>query len=284
MQTSRRTCSRRRLTWSSARSRWASEPGLVHAGVDEHDPVARRDRPGVAVRDAGPRQRQAQAPDARRARARPGRPRACVGRQACASTLECGTMAVAGRLPPPSAEVVRRVLRRADRRDVERAAALLRAGRRRRPARPHAGRCRRPRRRAFFAEVVRRLPRLRLRGARPRRPGRPRAPCAGRPTARSPGRALPGHRAQRRARRDRGRRRAAGPRRADRRATTPTSTASTWRARSARSPAAGLGGRAADDAAVQRAHPAGAGCIASRRPSRSPTASGSCAAASRRRR
>jgi predicted ester cyclase len=37
--------------------------GLVHARVDEHDAVARRDRPGVAVRHAGPGQRQAQAPE-----------------------------------------------------------------------------------------------------------------------------------------------------------------------------------------------------------------------------
>ena len=49
---------------SSARSRLAIEPGLVHAGVEEHDPVARRHRPRVAVRHAGPGQRQAQAPDA----------------------------------------------------------------------------------------------------------------------------------------------------------------------------------------------------------------------------
>ena len=39
--------------------------GLVHPGVDEHDPVARGERPGVAVRDARPRQREPQAPDAR---------------------------------------------------------------------------------------------------------------------------------------------------------------------------------------------------------------------------
>jgi hypothetical protein len=38
--------------------------GLVHAGVEQHDAVARGDRPGVAVRDAGPGQRQAQPPHA----------------------------------------------------------------------------------------------------------------------------------------------------------------------------------------------------------------------------
>ena len=36
---------------------------LVHPGVDHHDPGARGDRPGVAVRHAGPGQRQAQAPE-----------------------------------------------------------------------------------------------------------------------------------------------------------------------------------------------------------------------------
>ena len=36
---------------------------LVDPGVEEDDAVAVRDRPGVSVRDAGPRQRQAQAPD-----------------------------------------------------------------------------------------------------------------------------------------------------------------------------------------------------------------------------
>ena len=36
--------------------------GLVHARVDEHDPVAGRYRPGIAVRNARPRQRQAQPP------------------------------------------------------------------------------------------------------------------------------------------------------------------------------------------------------------------------------
>src|SRR5690606_1179002 len=37
-------------------------PGLVHARVDQDDPVAGSDRPCVAVRDARPGQRQAQAP------------------------------------------------------------------------------------------------------------------------------------------------------------------------------------------------------------------------------
>ena len=38
--------------------------GLVHPRVEQHDPVAGRDRPGVAVGDAWPGQRQAQAKDA----------------------------------------------------------------------------------------------------------------------------------------------------------------------------------------------------------------------------
>ena len=49
---------------ASARSRCASDPGCVDARVEQHDPVAGRDRPGVAVGHAGPRQRQAQAKDA----------------------------------------------------------------------------------------------------------------------------------------------------------------------------------------------------------------------------
>ena len=36
---------------------------VVHPGVDEHDPVARLQRPRVAVRDAGQLERQAQPPD-----------------------------------------------------------------------------------------------------------------------------------------------------------------------------------------------------------------------------
>ena len=43
----------------------AIESGLVHAGVEQHEAVARGDRPRVAVRHARPRQRQAQAVDAR---------------------------------------------------------------------------------------------------------------------------------------------------------------------------------------------------------------------------
>jgi hypothetical protein len=39
--------------------------GLVQAAVEQHHAIARRHRPGVAVRDAGPGQRQAQTPDAR---------------------------------------------------------------------------------------------------------------------------------------------------------------------------------------------------------------------------
>ena len=38
--------------------------GLVKPGIDEYDAAAGRDRIGVHVRDAGPRERQAQTPDA----------------------------------------------------------------------------------------------------------------------------------------------------------------------------------------------------------------------------
>ena len=55
----------RRLTWSQRALEVGQRAGLVHPRVHQHDAVARRERPGVAVRDAGPRERQAQAPDAR---------------------------------------------------------------------------------------------------------------------------------------------------------------------------------------------------------------------------
>ena len=58
------TSSNRWPVRSSASSRLAIEPRLVHAGVDEHDPVAGVQRPGVAVRDAGQVERQPQPPDA----------------------------------------------------------------------------------------------------------------------------------------------------------------------------------------------------------------------------
>ena len=65
MHTTRRTSSTRRPHIASARSRSTNEPGSVHAGVEQHDPVARRHGPRVAVGYARPRQRQAQAEDAR---------------------------------------------------------------------------------------------------------------------------------------------------------------------------------------------------------------------------
>jgi hypothetical protein len=40
-------------------------PGLMHPGVDQDDPGARRDRPCVAVRNARPRQRQTKPPQPR---------------------------------------------------------------------------------------------------------------------------------------------------------------------------------------------------------------------------
>ena len=68
-------------TSSSARSRLRHRARLVHAGVEQHEPVAGGDRPRVAVGNARPGQRQAQADRRPEAPARPGRARACV----CAS-------------------------------------------------------------------------------------------------------------------------------------------------------------------------------------------------------
>ena len=52
---------------------------VVHAGVDQHEAVAGRERPGVAVRHARPGQRQAQAVDPRQHPFAPSRARAgCV--------------------------------------------------------------------------------------------------------------------------------------------------------------------------------------------------------------
>ena len=64
MQTSSRTCSSLQADLLERALEVAERARLVHAGVDEHDPVAGGQRPGVAVRHAGPRQRQAQPPDA----------------------------------------------------------------------------------------------------------------------------------------------------------------------------------------------------------------------------
>ena len=64
MHTTRRTCSTFSPTMSSARSRLAIEPGWCMPVSKRTMPSPGRHRPGVAVRHAGPRQRQAQAPDA----------------------------------------------------------------------------------------------------------------------------------------------------------------------------------------------------------------------------
>ena len=62
---------------------------LVESGVDEDHPRARSDHPGVHVRDAGPRQGQSEAPDAREdaIRARKIAPAAGVGHPAIARQL-----------------------------------------------------------------------------------------------------------------------------------------------------------------------------------------------------
>ena len=62
--TSRRTCSSAQVDLVQRPLEVRERARLVHARVDEHDPVAGRERPRVAVRHAGPRQRQPQPPDA----------------------------------------------------------------------------------------------------------------------------------------------------------------------------------------------------------------------------
>ena len=69
----------RRPTCSSARSRWRQRARLVHPGVDEHDRRRRPQRPGVAVRHAGPGRAAAAGARRRAAPARRGRRRVPVG-------------------------------------------------------------------------------------------------------------------------------------------------------------------------------------------------------------
>ena len=219
MQTSRRTCSRRRPTWSSARSRCASEPGSCIAAVDEHDPVAGRDAPRRC--SAGRRARAAAgaAARARGARARPGRPRAC-GRECSSRRGHADRRVSSGderarhdrpcsRLSPaltaqPSADARRRDGRRSSRPTASTTSTASTG-----PLSP-------PEASAFFAEVFGAFPdfafevldlvaqddRVVVRWARDGDVRRARG--------------LPGPDAQRRADRHRGRRRAAGPRREDR--------------------------------------------------------------------
>ena len=66
-------------------------PRLVHAGVEQHDAVARRHRPRVAVRDAGPRERQAQPPDPGQDPVGPGQLLAAAGPGAEAVVAHCAT-------------------------------------------------------------------------------------------------------------------------------------------------------------------------------------------------
>ena len=75
---------------------------LVGAGVDEHDPVAGRDRPRVAVRDARPRQREPQPPEAgEHALAAPHLPRS--GRLAHGAGRYCPGMATSTQTSAPKA-------------------------------------------------------------------------------------------------------------------------------------------------------------------------------------
>ena len=234
MQTSSRTCSTPQAGLVERALEVRQRARLVHAGVDEHDPVARGERPGVAVRHARPGQRQPQAPDA-------GQDALAAADLAVASGLAHGARIDAVHACAPAAQ--RRSRRRATyfdalaARDVEAMAALWAPGRRGAHRRP--GRRRRPRRRAR-----RTSPSCSRRSRTSRSTSR-------RPSARTTSVAvhwkatahvtgpLSGPRADRRADRHRGDRPAARPRRADRRATTRCRTG--WRspARSACVPPAG---------------------------------------------
>ena len=129
VQTSSRTCSSRSPTWSSARSRCAIEPRVCMPAVDEHDPVAGGERPGVAVRHAGPGERQPQPPDARAPRARRARPPSAEWASASPRTVPLRD----GRRRPLRRH---RVLRRARAPRPAGRGRLLGARRRRRAGRP----------------------------------------------------------------------------------------------------------------------------------------------------
>ena len=280
---------------SSARSRWAIEPGSCMPVSTSTIPSPARDRPRVAVRHAGPRQRQAQAPDA-------GQHALAAAHLALAGG--CGhrrrTLCIAWRRRARRGRDDDGHRRRPDGRDDARRARVLRGARRARPRRasvaagaPTARRdvhgvrrtaSRRDGVRAFFAELFAAVPRLRAsRSLETVAEGdRVRGALARDRHVRRAGQ-LPGLRAQRRARRPRGLDLVAVARRADRRATTPTSTAPSSRAssaccrRRARPPSSGWPRRFNLRTRVSAAP-------GRRRRSRSPTASGSCAAASRARR
>ena len=116
----------------------AHRAAVVHARVDEHDPVAGLQRPRVAVRDAGQIERQPQPPDARAAPARRGRTsRVRVGlRPASGGHATVPAMAKKGRRNERSARRTVRVPRRARlgaraaRRADARDARAVRGGRR----------------------------------------------------------------------------------------------------------------------------------------------------------
>ena len=186
----------------------AHRPAAAEAAVEQHDAVAGGDRPGVAVRHAGPGQRDAQPPDAgEHPLAAPdlgpsrglahgaGRYRRAHARR---RTVRCDD-----------------VLRRPDGARRGRRGGVLGARRGRQHDRPDEPRRpgRRPR---LLRRPVRRVPRLRVRRRVRHRGGRPRGGALERDRhVLGPG-LVPGHRADRAARDADRPGPAAGPRRADR--------------------------------------------------------------------
>ena len=218
---------------------------LVHAGVDEHDPVAGRDRPGVAVRDACHG-------SGSRSRHRPGitrSPRPSSRLRDMAAHDIRSEPRLGGDVERRRRHAVLRGRRRARSRRRDRLLVARRGRSCRRSAR--ADRARRdpsvPRR------AARRVPRPHVRGARRDRLG---GPCRGALArvrhVRRP-RPVPGVRAQRRAARDRGLRRPHGDRRPDR-APRRLSRQRRRRPPARRASAGRLPRRDAPDPARQRAH------------------------------
>ena len=195
MQTSRRTCSSRSLTWSSARSRCAERAGLVHARCrrarSRRRPRSPRrcsaGRPATAAAAAGARR-----PGSTRSPRPSSRLRGLGHRLAHAGVgrycPEHGRRAAPHRRPTPS---VAAYFERSAHHDLDAIAA-----RGRRTASTH--RAARPTRtapdgvRAYFERALRRVPRPALRGARTCRRGRPGGRALGGQRARSPGRPFQG--------------------------------------------------------------------------------------------
>ena len=256
---------------------------LVHAGVDQHDPGAGRDRPRVAVRHAGPAAAAAAAATVRVGPAR--RVRALAARVTAAHDIggrRRGTRL--GASMSSTADIATRYFEALAAHDLDAAIALL-AARRRRAARRPAG-ADRPGRdpRLLRASCSARSRTSRSRSLEVTAHREPRRrPLARARHVRRPGH-VPGLRRQRRAARDR------GLRRADR---SPTSMiehndAYLDSGDVARQlgvlPPAGSRAEARLTRARQRAHPRHARGSTAPSPSGSPRASGSSAAASRSRR